>query len=118
MRRAQSLTAFGAGPNSKEGRLTDAAQGGSSVPTWDEITRLANRYDCLALAGSLPAAMHLADRVRAERGWSGCLRGSARELQACLSFECRAWQHCQQEPDGEDLQLIQELYEAVKAQAV
>jgi hypothetical protein len=88
---------------------------GGYVATWDEITLLANRFDCLAITGSMPAAMQLADRVRAERGWSGEVRGSARELAACLSFECRSWQHCRVVPDGAELDFLTALYDALRA---
>ncbi|MBM3464013.1 MAG: hypothetical protein FJX76_18110 [Armatimonadetes bacterium] len=84
-----------------------------SPPTWHEISTLASRYDCIAMTGSLQRAVDLADRVRALHnsgvGWSG----SDTDLQACLSFECRTWQHCGLEPDGDDRAYICALYQAV-----
>ena len=88
------------------------------MPQWDDIIALADRYDCLALAGGMMAAMQLADRVRAAYGWSGAWQGSEAQLQACLSFECRTWQHCCQVPQGSDLDYLGALYERVRATAL
>lgn len=84
------------------------------TPNWDDITALANRFDCLALAGGMQRAATLADRLRAAHLQSGAWPGTAAELEACLSFECRTWQHCGMVPDGDDLQYIAALYASLQ----
>lgn len=82
--------------------------------TWDDITKLANQFDCLSLAGGMQRAMQLADAVKCEHQRSGGWPSDRKELEACLSFECRTWQHCGMVPSGDDYDYIAALYGRLK----
>jgi hypothetical protein len=85
-------------------------------PTWDDISSLACRFDCISMGGGLARALDVADRIRTGWACTGSVEGSAIELQISLSFECRTIQHCGLvlEPGADDWAYLSSLYERVR----
>lgn len=97
----------------EEIRKSCIPQAPSETEDLDRIWKFAFTYNAYEKLGSLEAVGDLHNAKAEEFFKTGQWTGTLDELRACLFFEQRRWRHIGEEPEGQSLQSILQLYKTI-----